>query len=313
MPRAIWSGSISFGLVNIPVKLYPATTPKDVRFNLFAEGTGRRIRYRRVTEPDETLAPGEGELPPPAETAPTEAATESQRSVEAPAERRPEESPGPEVPYEDVVRGYEVEPGAFVMVRPEELEALRPSPDHVIEITDFVSMDQIDPIYFEKSYYVAPQAGAERPYALLLSAMERSNRAGIAHFVLRTKEYLAAIRPMDEVIALETLFFADEIRAVSEIWNLPAPAGVPDRELTVAAKLIDLLATDWEPGRYTDSYRERVLELIRSKAESRELVEEHPPPERPGVPDLMAALRASVDAARKEKANRSSNKRRRTG
>jgi len=285
-----------------------------VRFNLFAEGTGRRIRYRRVTEPDETLAPGEEAPPPPAETEPRKAATEPERGVEAPGERAPEEeSRAPEVPYEEVVRGYEVEPGAFIMVRPDELEALRPSPDHVIEITDFVSMDQIDPIYFEKSYYAAPQAGAERPYALLLRAMERSNRVGIAHFVLRTKEYLAAIRPMDDVIALETMFFADEIRAVSEIWNLPATAGVPDRELTVAAKLIDLLATDWEPGRYTDSYRERVLELIRSKAESRELVEERPPPERPGVPDLMAALRASVDAARKGKASRSSAKRRRTG
>jgi DNA end-binding protein Ku len=242
------------------------------------------------------------------------AATEAERGLETPAERTSEEqSRVPEVPYEDVVKGYEVEPGAFVMVRPEELEALRPTPDHVIEITDFVSMDQIDPIYFEKSYYVAPQAGAERPYALLLRAMERSNRVGIARFVLRTKEYLAAIRPMEDVIALETMFFADEIRAVSEIWNLPATAAVPDRELGVAGKLIDLLATDWEPNRYTDSYRERILELIRSKAETRELVEEQAPPARPGVPDLLAALRASVESARKEKTNRPSAKRRRTG
>ena len=329
MPRAIWTGSISFGLVNIPVKLYPATVERDVRFRQFARGAAQPIRYRRVVderpegEPDEE-APSPvsplGAIPTERfEPAPGELDVSPERPAAPDTGRRHEV----EVPYEEVVKGYEVAPGRYVMVEAEELAALRPPRDHVIEINGFVQLAAIDPVYFDRSYYVAPQAGPAnaRPYALLLRAMEDHGKVGIARFVLRTKEHLAAIRPMEGVLALETMFFADEIVALADIWGLPAQAEVSARELDVAGKLIDLLATDWDPSRYADTYRQRVLELIESKrGVSREVVEEEPK-ERPGVPDLLAALRASVEAARaetrkdagKEPGPRQSPRRRRTG
>ncbi|HEX9235033.1 MAG TPA: Ku protein [Actinomycetota bacterium] len=292
MTRAIWTGNLSFGLVSIPVRLFQAAATKDVRFHQFQAGTGQRIRLRRVvpeaeaeTEPGldrgwdrPTAAPGPSVRPEP----PGEPAEDA-------------------VAYEDVVKGYELDRDTYVMVAPEELEGLAPEQTRTIEIEDFVDLADIDPVYFEKSYYVAPQRGGEKPYALLLRAMQDSGKVAIARFVLRTREHLAAVRPMDGVIGLETLFYADEVRPPAEI-GLPLPAQrISERELTMARALVESLATAWEPERYRDTYRERVLELIEAKARGEELVIEAPPSP-PAVPDLMAALRASVEAARQRRA-----------
>src|SRR5438093_5232044 len=257
--RAIWSGTISFGLVSVPVKLYPATEQKDIRFHQFKEGTRQRIRNKRVSE-----------------------------------------QTGREVEYEDIVKGYEVEKGKFVIVTPEELGSVAPEKTRTIEIEDFVDLGDIDPIYYEKTYYLAPedQAGAKKAYALLLQAMAASGKVAIGRFVMRTKEYLAAIRPMDGMLALETMFFPDEVRETSEIDGVPVRGKPDDRQLKMAKQLIDSLATDWQPGKYHDEYRERVLKLIRDKAKGKEVV--LPEAEAaPTVADLMEALRASIEATKK--------------
>jgi DNA end-binding protein Ku len=296
MPRAIWTGTLSFGLVSIPIRLYNATSPRDVRFHQFEAGTGRRIRLRRVVPGEDEAAqwePGDreerGEGPARTEPAPPE---------EAPVSAGSEAS----IPFERVVKGYEVDRDRYVLVTPEELEALAPEQTRTIEIEDFVELADIDPVYFEKSYYLAPQRGGEKPYALLLRAMADAGKVAIARFVLRSREHLAAIRPMEGVIALETLFYADEVRSPKEIG---LPAGRPmvaERELAMARQLIESLVTEWDPARYADTYRERVLELIEAKARGEELVTAEPPSEPPAVPDLMAALKASVEAAKGRRA-----------
>ena len=261
MARAIWSGSIGFGLVSILVRLYTATKKRDVRFHEFQAGTGRRIHHKRVAEETDS-----------------------------------------EVEYEDVVKGFEVDKGEYVIVTPEELEAAKPEATRTIEIRDFVNLSEIDPIYFEKSYYVGPQegTGAERPYALLLRAMQDRSKVGIGTFVMREKEHLAAIRAMDGVLVLETMFFPDEVRGIDDIANLPKDLDVDPKQLRMAVELIDSLSSAWEPERYRDTYRERVLQLIERKAEGRDIVAERPAT--PGkVRDLMEALRASVEAAKKER------------
>jgi DNA end-binding protein Ku len=257
--RAIWSGAVSFGLVTVPVKLYPATEQKDIQFHQFKEGTRQRIRYKRVSE----------------ET-------------------------GREVDYPDIVKGYEVEKGKFVIVTPEELEGVAPEKTRTIEIQDFVDIAEIDPIYYEKTYYLAPdgQAGAQKAYALLLRAMKDEGMVAIGRFVMRTKEYLAAIRPMDGILALETMFFPDEIREASEVDGVPVRARVADREVKMARQLIGSLATEWDPKRYHDEYRARVLKLIRDKAKGKEVVlKEAPKPA--AVADIMEALRASIEVTKK--------------
>jgi DNA end-binding protein Ku len=261
MPRAIWSGAISFGLVNVPVKLFSATSPKDVRFNQLEEGTNARIKQKRVS----------------AET-------------------------GEEVPYDKIVKGYDLGGDRYVVIAPEELDSLDPKATRSVEIEDFVDLDQIDPIHYEKAYYLVPDRGAGRAYSLLLRAMKESNKVAIARMVLRTKQYLCAIRPKDEVLCLETMLFADEIVPVSALDELPMDDGeVSDRELTMARALIDSLSTDFEPEKYRDEYRERVLELINQKAEGQEIVVQQAEEEPTKVVDLMAALEASLAAA---KANR---------
>ena len=261
MARAIWSGSISFGLVNVPVKLFSATEQKDVSFHQFQEGTGQRIRYRRVAEES-----------------------------------------GEEVDYADIVKGYEVEKGRHVLVTPEELESVDPGRTRTIEIEDFVDLAEIDPIYYEKSYYLAPAegSGAEKPYALLLQGMEESGKVAIGRFVLRTKQYLAAIRPAGGVLVLETMYFADEVRDPSvDVDGVPVDGvELSDRERAIAGQLIESLSSAWEPERYADTYRQRVLELIERKAEGEDVVIEPAGADEGEVVDLMAALEASVAAAR---------------
>jgi DNA end-binding protein Ku len=314
MPRAIWSGSISFGLVSVPVRLFNATSPQDVRFHQFERDSGRRIRYRRVAE-EQQAEPAwwrespAGEPSPPARDAVVEAAARDvgeRPSLSEPTDLEPSrlartrEEP-PEVSYDDLVKGYEVDRDEFVFLDPDEVRALRPEQTQTIEIEEFVQLSQIDPVYFDKSYYVAPKrgVGAEKPYALLVTAMEGAGKVAIGRFVLRTKEYLAAIRPARGVLMLETLFYADEVRQPDEIENLPAAEPVSDRELDVAAQLITLLEADWDPARHPDRYRERVLELIRSRTPQRVSAPMAEEPDRPTrIPDLLEALRRSVEAAK---------------
>jgi len=257
MPRAIWSGAISFGLVNVPVKLFSAVSPKDVRFNQLEESTGVRIRQKRVS----------------AET-------------------------GEEVPYEKIVKGYEVAPDRYVVVTPEELEALDPKATRSIDIEDFVELDQIDPVYYEWPYYVIPERGATKAYKLLLAAMTDSRKVAVARLVLRAKQHLAAIRSMGDVLCLETLRYADEVVPPESLEGLPGPdVEVSERELKMARQLIESLSTNFVPWKYRDEYREQVLALIERKAEGQEIVARPAAEEPTEMVDLMAALEASLAAA----------------
>jgi DNA end-binding protein Ku len=310
MARAVWSGTISFGLVNIPVKLYNATAPRDVRFHQFDRETGKRVRHQRVAGWPETHATqdtdsGSTTIEDSSGRAPRRPDA-STGQAEPPLEPQPGQAGARSVAYEDIVKGYELAPDRFVMVTPEELRALQPEPSRSIDIEDFVGLEEIDPVYFDKSYYIAPQrgVGAEKPYSLLLAAMGRAGKVGIARFVLKSKPYLAAIRPMDDVLVLETLFFADEVRELKEIGGLPVQAEVPERELDMAKSLIGLMATNWDPSRYRDEQREQIMDLIREKAETEGGIavagEEPEVPSR--IPDLLAALKASVEAAKQNAA-----------
>ncbi len=254
MPRPIWSGAISFGLVNVPVKIFSATSSKDVRFHQLDGKSNSRIKQKRVS-----MATGE------------------------------------EVPYEDIVKAYEIAPDNYVTITPEELDALDPKATKTIDIEDFVDLDMIDPVFYERPYYLVPDKGGTKAYALLREAMRETNKVGIARMVLRSKQYLAAIRPMGDVLCLETLLFADEVVRPEALEGLPGPeTEVSDRELKMAQQLIESLSTDFEPEKYRDEYRDRVLDLIERKAQGEEIVVEEQPEEPKKVPDLMAALEASI-------------------
>jgi DNA end-binding protein Ku len=260
MPRAIWSGAISFGLVNIPVKLYSAVSKKTVRFHQIDAESGGRVRQKRVG-PD-----------------------------------------GEEIAYEQIVKGYEIGPDRYVTISPEELEALEPQKTRTIDIEDFVDLEQIDPIFYDHPYYLAPDTGAAKAYKLLVDAMEDSGKVAVARVVLRSKEHLVAIRPRDGALAMETMLFADEVIAAESLEELAAADGdvkTSDRELAMANQLIDSLASEFDPEKYRDEYRERVLDLIERKAQGETIVIEEPEAEPEKVPDLMAALEASIASAKK--------------
>jgi DNA end-binding protein Ku len=307
MSQAVWTGSISFGLVNIPVKLYPATEPKDVRFHLYDRRTGKRVRYERVTkaidaptfEPEPFLADSDADDRPEPRIAedtgrPVAAATPEARPVER----------------EDVVRGFELPSGDLVTVTDEELISIAPERSRTIDIEEFVHLAQIDPVFYEKSYHVGPVRGmgAEKPYALLLRAMQGAGMVGIGRFVLRTKPHVVAIRPLKDALALETLFFADEVRSPAELTSGLADLAVADREVKTARQLITAMAADWVPEKHADVYREELLDLLRSKPSA-------PPSEatwsagETTVGDLMEALRASVEAAKRKAGKKTGSKR----
>ena len=298
MPRAVWTGSLGFGLVSIPVRLYPAVEQKDPRFHLLERRSGRRVHNRRVVreayEPpleDQAVEAREGTEP------------EDTSSSQAPPSTSPGEPAEREVAGDDIVRGYEVERGRHVILEPEELEALRPEATRVIEIEHFVALDEIDPVFFEKSYYLAPgEEVGEKPYHLLRRAMEEEEQVAIGRFVLRTREHLVAVRPTQGVLGLETLYFADEVRAPLPRWQSES-VSLRKAELEMAKKLIDTMDEPWDPGRYGDPYRERVMELIRQREEAEEVVEgkDEEVAGAPPVPDLMAALKASVEQLSKPK------------
>jgi DNA end-binding protein Ku len=258
VPRAIWSGSISFGLVNIPVKLYSAVSRKTVHFNQLDVRTGARVKQKRVD----------------AET-------------------------GEEVPWDQIVKGYELPSGAYVTVTDDELAALDPKAVRTIEIDEFVDLAAIDPIFYDSAYYLAPDRSS-KPYALLTRAMEEEGKVGIAHFVLRTKQYLAAIRPSDGRLLLSTMVYADEINDPVTVPELDDAVDVEisDKELAMATQLVESLSAEFEPERFRDTYREAVLELIDKKAAGEEVVEPVAQAQPEKVVDLMAALEASVAAAK---------------
>jgi DNA end-binding protein Ku len=261
MARSIWSGAISFGLVNVPVKLFSAVSPKTVRFHQLNSETGNRIQQKRV-----------------------------------------DRETGEEVAYENLVKGYELTRDRYVVLTPDELEALDPEKTRSIDIEDFVDEEEIDPIFYDHPYYLVPDKGAAKAYGLLLNAMADADKVAIARVVIRSKEQLVAIRPHrdGDLLVMETMVFADEVVGTDELDGLPDASDlkVSERELKMARQLIESLTDDFDPGKYKDSYREKVLELIEAKAEGQEIVVQPEAPEPAKVPDLMAALEASLAAVR---------------
>jgi len=306
MSQAVWTGSISFGLVNIPVRLYPATQPKDVRFHLYDRQSGRRIRYERVTHEHEVPAfIPEGEV-----ERPEESASEVVRPFTHPPSADPLPAP---VDTADVIRGYELPNRDVVPISEDELEALAPERSRTIDIEEFVDLAEIDPVFFEKSYFVAPtrDTGGDKSYLLLLRAMQTSGMVGIGRFVLRTKPHLVAIRPLERVLGLETLYFGDEVRKAEDVARLPAVV-LSERELKMAEQLVKALATEWIPDKHADQYREELLELLRSKRPWPRGEDPEAAGSGTAVDDLMATLKASVEAA-KRKNGGSAKTRRRVG
>jgi DNA end-binding protein Ku len=294
MSQAVWTGSISFGLVSIPVRLYPATQPKDVRFHLYDRQSGKRIHYERVTrdsEPPAFIPDDQGEIP-------DESASEVVRPFAHSAPAAPLPAP---VDTADVIRGYELPNRDVVPISQDELEALAPERSGTIEIEEFVDLAEIDPVFFEKSYFVAPtrDIGGDKSYLLLLRAMQLSGMVGIGRFVLRTKPHLVAIRPLEHVLGLETLYFGDEVRKAEDVARLPAVA-LSDRELKMAEQLVKALATEWVPDKHADQYREELLELLGSKRARPRGDDPEAVVSSATVDDLMATLKASVEAAKRK-------------
>jgi DNA end-binding protein Ku len=260
MPRSIWTGAISFGLVNVPVKLYSAVSKKTVRFHQLHETDGVRIQQKRV-------CPADGE----------------------------------EVAFDQIVKGYEITPDQYVVVTPEELEAIEPRKTKTIDIEDFVDLEDIDPIFYDHPYYLLPGTGAAKPYKLLVTAMQEASKVAIARVVIRQKEQLVAIRPTGDILTMETMNFADEVIPHDRFDEAPGTdVETNDREVDMARQLIESLSADFAPDKYHDTYRERVLDLIEQKAEGKEIAVQ-PTEEPQEVPDLMAALEASVNAARENR------------
>lgn len=313
MPRAVWSGTISFGLVALPVRLFPATEPKDVRFHLY-DRSGRRIRYRRVVEGDEPWGAerrSSGERVADdavADTEATDTGEPAEEEVDEPVDE-PVDMPtggptsaGGAVAWEEVARGVEDELGRVILLSSEEIDRARPERSRTIDIEDFVRLEDIDPVYFEKSYYLAPStADAVRPYVLLHRALADAGRVGIGRFVLRTRPHLVAIRPTRGVLGLETLYFGDEVREPAAVVPGLDSVEVSERELELADRLVETLQTEWDPAAYADTYREELLRILSEKEPSRAATVRHPDvPIATGyaVEDLMRALRESVDAAK---------------
>ncbi len=260
MARAIWSGSISFGLLNVPVKLYSAVARRSIALREIRESDSARIKHRRVAE-------GTDE----------------------------------EVPYEEIIKAYEITPGQYVPISKDEMSSMAPEKTRAIDVQDFVDLEEIDPIYFDSPYYLGPADGAEKAYSLLAAAMEASGKVAIARFVFRNKEHLAAIRTSAGVLTLTTMRFADEVVPTGELEEvLPDKAPkVAKKEQQMAEQLIESLSTDFDPSAYRDEYREQLLGLIERKAEGKEIVaSEAEAPQATKAPDLMAALEESIAAVK---------------
>ncbi|HSI35886.1 MAG: Ku protein [Phycisphaerae bacterium] len=257
--RSLWTGSITFGLVNIPVKLHVAVREKELHFHMLHDQDHVRLTRKMVCPAD-----------------------------------------GKEVHSEHTVKGFEISPGQYVIVRDKELEAAAPKRSKTIEIEDFVALDDIDPLFFDRPYYVVPQEQGAKAYRLLVESMEKSKKVGIARFVMRNKEHLCALRPVEGALVLETMHFNDEVVPASEV-DVPHKAKSDDRELKMASQLIESLTTKFKPEKYKDTYREAVMEVIQKKAEGEEIVTQPAAQEKKGrVTNLLAALEASLSKAKGE-------------
>jgi DNA end-binding protein Ku len=259
MARAVWSGTISFGLVSVPVKAYTAVRDHDVHFHQLQKKTGARIKNAKVS-------------------------AKSGKPVDA----------------DDIEMGFEVSSGKHVTFAKGELDDLRPASTKAVDVSDFVDLDEIDPIYYERTYWLGPDGdAASKAYQLLLAAMEESNRVAIGSVVMRNKEYLAAIRPLDGVLAMSTMRFADEVVPKADVGGLPARRSKPNpKQLALAQQIIDSLTTDWNPKRYHDTYTEQLREIIAKKEKGEDIVVEEPEEQREEVTDLLAALEASLQSAK---------------
>lgn len=261
MARAVWTGSLSFGLVNVPVALFSATEEKSIHFNQFQAGTSDRVRNKRVNE-----------------------------------------RTGEEVAYQDIAKGYDLGGGEYVVLTPDEISSVAPGRSKTIDVSAFVDLSEIDPVYFDRPYFLAPPGkgagkGSERAYALLREAMLRANKVALATFVMREKQYLVAIRPRDDALVLETLLYADEVRdPVEEIDTLPVDAEWAPKELEMATMLIDSMTTQWEPENHHDAYRERLEDLIDQKRAGGVVSLQPQEPQGAPVVDLLQALEASLRA-----------------
>ncbi len=266
MARSIWSGAISFGLVNVPVKLFSAVSRKTVRFNQLNQETGNRIQQKRV-DPET----------------------------------------GEEVGFDQIVKGFELTKDRYVVITPDELDALDPERTRTIDIEDFVDLEDIDPIYYDHPYYLVPDKGAAKAYGLLLNAMEASGKVAIARVVIRSKEALVAIRPADDLLVMETMIFHDEVVPHDDLDDLPAAKDLKasERELKMAQQLIDSLSSEFDPSKYRDEYRDKVLDLIERKAAGEEIAVQPEAPAPAKVPDLMAALEASLAAVKDDTGGKS--------
>ena len=264
MARSLWTGSINFGLVNVPVKAHTAVRDHDVHFHQLDKKSGSRIRYRKVSE----------------ET-------------------------GKEVDADDIAMGFEVRGGRFVTFDDSELKALRPPSSRIIEVSDFVDLDDIDPIYYENTYWLVPDGeAAKKSYQLLVGAMEDEQKVGVGTVVLRDKQHLAAVRPLDGALAMSTMRFADEVVPRSDIEGLPRRGKADPKALRMAKQLIEGLTTEWNPKQYHDTYTETLRKRITAKDAGKEVVETTEEEPEGRVLDLMAALEASVDAAKKRRTPR---------
>jgi DNA end-binding protein Ku len=264
--RSIWKGSISFGLVTIPVKLYSATEQRDVAFHQVHREDGGRVRFRRVCTKD-----------------------------------------GEEVPYSDIAKGYELPDGDIVVLTDEDFANLPLATGRRIEVLLFAPIEQVDPIYFNKSYYLEPDAQGAKPYMLLRDALESSGKVAIVKIALRQRESLGTLRVRDGVFVLETMLWHDEVRA-TDFGFLDEDVDVRSQELQMAASLIDTMSGDFEPTEYKDAYREALQEVIEAKIEGREVVPQEPEEEAPAAADLLSALRASVEAAKKDRSGKGDGK-----
>ncbi|NHM29361.1 Ku protein [Neobacillus terrae] len=263
--HTIWKGSISFGLVNIPIKLHAATEDKDIKLRTLHKECHSPIKYEKVCPVCEV-----------------------------------------EVKPEDIVKAYEYTKGKYVVLENDDLDKLKKeNEDRAVEIIDFVKMEQIDPIYFDKTYFMSPHEGGSKAYSLLRKALQDSQKVGIARMIIRSKEQLGVIRVYENTLVMETIHYPDEVRKAADVPNVPAEDKVTDRELDTAILLIDQLTTEFEPGKYIDEYRNALLELIEAKRTGQEVVTPAAPKEAASnVTDLMAALQASIDRTKPEKAEK---------
>lgn len=259
--HTMWKGSISFGLVNIPVKMFSATEDKDIRFRHLHKDCGTPIKYSKT----------------------------------CPSCNR-------EIETAEIVKGYEYEKGRFVIIQDEDIESIMPETRKSIEILDFVSLEEIDPIYFDKTYFLSPNETGDKAYTLLREAMNRTGKIAIAKITIRSKESLAAVRLYKNCIVMETIFYPDEVRAVEHVPGLPGHVDLNESEMNMAIQLIENLATEFNPEKYTDEYRAKLTEMIHAKIEGEEIQEAPEAPRLGKVVDLMAALQASLEATKGDKA-----------